>query len=410
MPFAILSPMHAEYNNRTVKPGFEAHSLSCRLGNTMTAFIHPAAAVLFAARRSRQCGHQLRQTRGSSTSIVHATPSCSIDKALRALRKAKDLRDEERSRRDTLSQHENIHPSCDAKYSVALNSRLDTKVDKTGVVYLVGTGPGDPGLLTLRAVQLMRQADVVLYDRLVSPQILDYVSDSATMVYVGKEKGFHTRSQEEIHELMREFAFSKPGLTVLRLKGGDPFVFGRGGEETEYLEKHGIKVRVVPGITAAAGIGAELGIPLTHRGAAHSVKFLTGHMRDGVDLDIGEVSQETTLVVYMGLSALTSLMHDVLDRGLAPSTPAVAVERGTTPDQRVVWSTADKLAEDVADTALQSPTLIIIGDVVALAPGYRLGMADDIQNTQSAARTAKKDRKVLTGHSDVPSSKVALGA
>lgn len=238
-------------------------------------------------------------------------------------------------------------------------------------VYLVGTGPGDPGLLTMRAVELMRKADVVLYDRLVSPEILEYVSDDATMVYVGKEKGYHTRTQDEIHALLCEFAFERgPKAIVLRLKGGDPFVFGRGGEEAEYLHAHGIDTCIVPGITAAAGIGAELGIPLTHRGVAHSVRFLTGHMRDGIDVEAGDMPDGTTLVVYMGLSYLRPLLDTLASRGLTPDTPAVAVERGTTSDQRVVWGTASSLPDLVDSAALVSPTLVIIGEVVGLAPGF----------------------------------------
>ncbi len=150
---------------------------------------------------------------------------------------------------------------------------------KPGAVYLVGTGPGDPGLLTLRAVQLMQTADVVMYDRLVSEDILELVHPGALMVYVGKQRGFHTRTQEEIQELLGFFAGE--GATVVRLKGGDPFVFGRGGEEVQHLGALGVSVHVVPGITAAAGIAAELGIPLTHRGLATSVRFLTGHSREG---------------------------------------------------------------------------------------------------------------------------------
>jgi uroporphyrin-III C-methyltransferase len=241
-------------------------------------------------------------------------------------------------------------------------------------------------MLTLRAVQLMQAADVVLYDRLVSAEILEYVSPSATMVYVGKEVGFHTRSQDEIHALLSSFAFETPSASagpnlrqhqpvILRLKGGDPFVFGRGGEETEYLESVGVDVQVVPGITAAAGIGATLGIPLTQRGVAHSVRFLTGHMRDGVDTEVGDMPAGTTLVVYMGLAALEPLVQTLAGRGLGMGTPAVAVERGTTPEQRVVWATAGQLSEKVQERGLKSPTLIIVGDVVGLAPGYRQAMA-----------------------------------
>lgn len=237
-------------------------------------------------------------------------------------------------------------------------------VDAPGVVHLVGTGPGDPGLLTLRAVSLMSRADVVLYDRLVSDEILSYVNPDATMIYVGKEAGFHTRSQADIHVLLRTFA--EPGKVVIRLKGGDPFVFGRGGEETDFLEREGIRVQAVPGITAAAGIAAALGIPLTHRGIATSVRFLTGHVRDGACLKVGYVDDETTLVVYMGLAQLPVLVEDFVKAGLTEDTPAVAVERGTTPQQRVVVAPLGRLHGEVEKEKLKSPTLIIVGEVVRL--------------------------------------------
>jgi len=243
-----------------------------------------------------------------------------------------------------------------------------------GCVYLVGTGPGDPGLLTLKAVRLMQTAHVVLYDRLVSEDILRLVGADTLMVYVGKQRSYHTRTQGEIHELLRLFA-ADAGATVVRLKGGDPFVFGRGGEETQYLSERGVAVRIVPGITAASGIAAELGIPLTHRGLATSVRFLTGHAREGgqPELDAAVATAcdpHTTLVVYMGLATLPSLAAELAAGGLDPGTPAVAVERGTTPEQRAVWAPLGALQREVAAAQLQSPTLVVIGAVVALAPGW----------------------------------------
>eukprot|EP00963_Diacronema_lutheri_P002397 scaffold155_cov347-Pavlova_lutheri.AAC.76 len=244
---------------------------------------------------------------------------------------------------------------------------------QVGRVYLVGTGPGDPGLLTLRAWKLMQTADVVLYDRLVSPEILQMVHQGAKMVYVGKEKSFHTRKQEEIHQLMQFFA--EEGASVLRLKGGDPYVFGRGGEEMEYLEERGVKVYCVPGITAAAGIGAELGIPMTHRGLATSVRFLTGHLRTDGSVPVDNLhhvnGEETTLVVYMGLSTLPELVEKLGEGGMEGTTPAVAVERGTLPEQRAVFANLSKLCEKVGAAQLESPTLIVIGEVVSLAPGWK---------------------------------------
>jgi uroporphyrin-III C-methyltransferase len=248
-----------------------------------------------------------------------------------------------------------------------------------GAVYLVGTGPGDPGLLTLKAVRLMQTAHVVLYDRLVSEDILRLINPSALMVYVGKQRSYHTRTQSEIHELLRTFA-ADAGATVVRLKGGDPFVFGRGGEEAEYLQQRGVSVHCVPGITAAAGISAELGIPLTHRGLATSVRFLTGHARDGGQAALDEaiataVDPHTTLVVYMGLATLRRLISELTQGGIDGATPAAAIERGTTPEQRIVWSTLEQLADEADAATLQSPTLIIIGKVVALALGWQQAQA-----------------------------------
>jgi len=238
-----------------------------------------------------------------------------------------------------------------------------------GKVFLVGTGPGDPDLLTLKAWKLMQTADLVLYDRLVSTDILEMVHADAPLLYVGKTSGYHSRTQEEIHELLLSFAVS--GATVLRLKGGDPLVFGRGGEEMDFLQEKGIQVQVVPGITAASGIAAELGIPLTHRGAANSVRFLTGHSRKGGDdpLYIAEqaADPDSTLVIYMGLATLAGLASKLIANGLPPDTPAVAIERGTTPQQRLVFAPLSELPDKVAVAQLVSPTLIMIGRVVALS-------------------------------------------
>ena len=253
------------------------------------------------------------------------------------------------------------------------SSGKDTRNNGSGTVYLVGTGPGDPELLTLKAVRLMREADVVLYDRLVSEDILEMVNPKALMVYVGKQKSYHTRSQAEIHELMQIFATELgTGATVVRLKGGDPYVFGRGGEEVEYLGKLGVQAHSIPGITAAAGIAADLGIPLTHRGLATSVRFMTGHAREGGQSDIDSAmatafDTHTTLVIYMGLGTLERTVDTLITGGLPKNTPAVAVEKGTTPEQRTVWSTLEQLFHKVDEAKLVSPTLIIIGNVVSLS-------------------------------------------
>ena len=238
-------------------------------------------------------------------------------------------------------------------------------------VYLVGVGPGDVELLTVKALRLMQNADLVLYDRLISPEILQLVGDDAKMLYVGKEAGLHTRPQDQIHELLLHFA--EEGKTVVRLKGGDPTVFGRGGEEMEYLENRGVRVRVVPGITAASGIAASLGVPLTHRDHADSVRFVTGHARSECTLPVEErypwaqlADPKTTLVIYMGLSTLPSLAAGLIEAGLDPAMPAVAVQDGTTPTQRVVHAPLHELPGAVETAALRSPTLVVIGSVVSM--------------------------------------------
>lgn len=239
-----------------------------------------------------------------------------------------------------------------------------------GNVYLVGTGPGDPELLTVKALKVIQSADLLLYDRLVSNDVLDLVGANVRLLYVGKTAGYHSRTQEEIHELLLSFA--EAGATVVRLKGGDPLVFGRGGEEMDFLQQQGVQVKVIPGITAASGIAAELGVPLTHRGISNSVRFLTGHSRKGGTdpLFVAEnaADSDSTLVVYMGLSTLPSLALKLMHHGLPSDTPAVAVERGTTPQQRLVFAELKDLAEEIKSAELVSPTLIIIGKVVALSP------------------------------------------
>lgn len=239
-----------------------------------------------------------------------------------------------------------------------------------GNVFLVGTGPGDPELLTLKALKVIQNADLVLYDRLVSNDVMDLVGSDAKLLYVGKTAGYHSRTQEEIHELLLSFA--EVGANVVRLKGGDPLVFGRGGEEMDFLQQKGIQVKVIPGITAASGIAAELGVPLTHRGVANSVQFLTGHSRKGGadPLFVAEnaADPDSTLVVYMGLSTFPSLVLKLIHHGLPPDTPAAAVERGTTPQQRIVLAELKDLADKIASEQLVSPTLIFIGKVVALSP------------------------------------------
>lgn len=239
---------------------------------------------------------------------------------------------------------------------------------ETARVYLVGAGPGDPGLLTVRAQTLIEQADVVVYDRLVGKAILDLIPQGTTRIAAGKACGKHSMSQQEINELLVSLA--RRGRQVVRLKGGDPFVFGRGGEEALHLSRHGIPFEVVPGVTAAVACTAYAGIPLTHRGLSRTVHLVTGHFRDDQPLELDWKSladPESTLVVYMGLAHLEAFARGLLDAGLPASTPAAAIERGTTLDQRVVFASIETLAGKVRQEALSPPVLIVVGRTVGLA-------------------------------------------
>ena len=249
-----------------------------------------------------------------------------------------------------------------------IKEHLETKnlLNKVGEVYLVGAGPGDPDLLTLRALRLMYQSDVVLYDRLVSKQVLEKVRPDAEFISVGKSESQHTVEQHKINEML--ILLANQGKKVLRLKGGDPFIFGRGGEEIEQLSNSNIPFQVVPGVTAASGCGSYAGIPLTHRNYSQSVRFLTGHLKDGkLELDWRKlISKQETLVFYMGLLSLPTICEELIKNGLSPNTPIAAIEYGTTPDQRVVASTLDKISDEVLELELKSPTTLIIGEVVRL--------------------------------------------
>ena len=235
-----------------------------------------------------------------------------------------------------------------------------------GEVYLVGGGPGDPDLLTFRALRLMQQADVVVYDRLVAKAILEMTRRDAERIYVGKERDNHAMRQEDINQLLAKLA--KEGKRVVRLKGGDPFIFGRGGEEIDTLAEQGIPFQVVPAVTAASGCAAYAGIPLTHRDYAQSVTFVTGHLKDGtINLDWDHLAQTNqTVVFYMGLRGMPIISKELINRGMSPEMPVALVQQGTTEKQRVFTGTLSNIQELIEREQPKPPTLIIVGEVVNL--------------------------------------------
>lgn len=250
----------------------------------------------------------------------------------------------------------------------ALENALGEKfTTRPGSVVLVGAGPGDPGLLTLKGLRALNEADVILHDRLVSPEVLALARRDAVRVEVGKTAGQHSTGQAQIHALLLEYA--RDGQRIVRLKGGDPFVFGRGGEELEFLRAHAIPYEVVPGITAAIACAAHAGIPLTHRDHAQSVRFVTAHCRASLDtLDWSALAQERqTLAVYMGVAELDGLRDRLLAHGRAAATPFALIENGSRPQQRVVTGTLAQLPERAKSHKVRSPALLILGEVAALA-------------------------------------------
>lgn len=245
-------------------------------------------------------------------------------------------------------------------------------------VYLVGTGPGDPELLTVKAMRLLQNADVVIYDRLVSEAILEQIPAGISRIYVGKKSGNHSLPQDEINQLLVNLAEGE--RTIVRLKGGDPFVFGRGSEEALLLAKHGIAFEIVPGITAASACTTYAGIPLTHRGLAQGVQIVTGHSQADLPLELdwkALADADKTIVIYMGLANIELISRKLLEAGLDANTPAAAIQNGTTARQQRVLSTLAMLPEDTRKAMLQPPVIFVIGKVVSLAKSLDWFVTDE---------------------------------
>lgn len=269
-----------------------------------------------------------------------------------------------------------------------MNLLLSEPPLRPGTVAIVGAGPGDPGLLTIRALGLIRQADALVYDRLVSPRILELVPAHAERFHVGKSSGHHCVPQERINDLLVQLA--QAHRRVVRLKGGDPYIFGRGGEEAEFLAERGIGFQAVPGITSAAGCAACFGIPLTHRDYAQSVTFVTGHRKgeDELDLDWAQLAAPgQTRVFYMGLHNAPTIVRELTAHGLSADCPAALIERGTTPAQRLAVTSLGRLQTTIDQEGFRPPTLIIIGDVVRLA--------DRLASPRPHPHTSEPERAVL---------------
>lgn len=261
----------------------------------------------------------------------------------------------------------------------------------SGFVSLVGAGPGDPELLTVKAVKALEGADCVIYDRLVGPAILELAKPGAKRLFVGKEPGHHPLPQDDINALIAQEA--RAGQTVVRLKGGDPFIFGRGGEEALYLTRHGIPFEVIPGITAAAGCAAQAGIPLTHRGLATGVRFITGHHSEDGSLDLNWpalTDPDCTLVVYMGVGNMPVIAENLMHAGRAANTPVAAICQGTSPEQTIVTGCLENIVELIEAEGLKPPTLFIIGEVVNLTHTLRLAEVQDL--LKPAADGTEKSR------------------
>ncbi|GGK75060.1 uroporphyrinogen-III C-methyltransferase [Amphritea balenae] len=274
-----------------------------------------------------------------------------------------------------------------------------------GTVFLVGAGPGDPDLLTVKALRLIENADILVYDRLVSEEIVGLTNPQAEKIFVGKKDGYHSLPQDQINQLLVDYAAK--GKDVVRLKGGDPYIFGRGGEEAEQLSEAGISFQVVPGITAAAGCSAATGIPLTHRDHAQSVKFITGHLKKG-DLkhdwhNLAKSGQ--TLVFYMGLNSLGTISSKLIEHGCPASMPVALVQDGTTAKQRLLTGTLENIEQRCLQAGFSSPSLIIIGTVVSMAqtlgswPDEALQLSPDLSKELTKELTKELSQSLSQKHS-----------
>jgi len=253
-------------------------------------------------------------------------------------------------------------------------------------VYLVGAGPGDPDLLTVKALRLIQSVDVIVYDKLVSTAIIDLIPVGTTRIFAGKQARDHHMPQEDINDLLADLAGG--GRRVMRLKGGDPFVFGRGGEEALHLAARNIPFEIVPGITSSAGCAAYAGIPLTHRNLAHGVRFVTGHTQgeNGLDLNWESLADpDTTLVVYMGLTNVREISTKLIEAGLNGETPAAAINQGTRPDQRVLTTTLANLADEIESQQIKGATLLVIGKVADL--GAQLSWFPSLDDIETLAQS-----------------------
>ncbi len=264
------------------------------------------------------------------------------------------------------SHPQRLNTNASAKHNKLLEvTALDFKKQR-GIVYLVGAGPGDSDLLTVKALRLLQNADVVLFDALVSDEIMALINPQAEQVHVGKRASHHFVDQQQTNRLLVKYA--KLGKQVVRLKGGDPFIFGRGGEELQVLKQNNIRFEVVPGITAASGCTAYAGIPLTHRDFAQSVRFITAHQKGDTGVDWSSMAKAgQTLVFYMGLMKNQSITKGLIENGLSRNVPVAVIENGTLKHQRVVVGQLKDLSELVSTHQIKSPALIVVGEVVALA-------------------------------------------